>query len=392
MLRYEISSILFGMVWGIYYALTRVYYIKNFGNDLTIILSMEYFAMFSSIIFVRFLKYYKYLIPIVCMLPFSFFLIPFFKEKYLYVSSIFLISISYAIAYPMMLKVLNNFYPRFLVLATIGFSLGSILMGFVSKIFGYALNFFLIGILLFLSYSMILSLYRYGWERISYSAKNFKSIALILIVALSSVAIEIVYAYSSYRLHEILSDEFLYGIFYGGISSTILLMLRNHVQKIYSSKNPKDIAIKVFLLYTSYLILISSISGIFLVILWQIPMYPFYEAALLSFIIYVIKNKEYSSSIILTGYGLAGFIFLLIYNFLNISSSIMILLVLALMLVSMFLVKVLKEMKNVFRIKVKEFHFNLIIESLSKTRILSWHRNQDELSFLKVFPQYFYQF
>ena len=343
MIRYQISSILFGIVWGIYYAITRVYYIKNFGNDITLILALECLAMFLSLIFVRFLKYYKILVVIISTIPLLLVLIPFIYNKYLYVIILFLVSISYAIAYPMIVKVLNDFYPRFLVLATIGYSIGSILMGLISEVHGYGLNFMLMGLLLFISYSSLLKSYRYSNENVSSINISSKILSLIFIVALSSVAIEIVYAYSSYKLYEIVDNDLLYGILYGGISSVLLLSLRKYVDKIYANENPKKYATGILILYTIYLILLATMSGIIFIMLWQIPIYPFYEAAILSFIIHIIRNKEFSSSIILAGYGLAGGIFMMIHNFFNPSSITITLLVLLLMIISTLFIVIMKS-------------------------------------------------
>ncbi len=335
------TYIVLGIVWGLYYATTRVYYIKNFEENFSILLALEYVAMFLSIFFVKILKY-KTILIFIRILPLTFFLIPIFKSKQIYLIAIFTLCISYSIAFPIILKVIHKEYPRFIIYGSIGFSIGSILMGIVSS-FSYDYVFYVIALLLILCYSIIMSYYNPAdiYDNIREYKFSKHLFIIVLIIAFSSSSMDMVYAYSSYKLNTLLNNEILYGILYGGISPIILLVLKKHLDKIYFSKNPFIVAFLMLFFITLYLNSLLIFSGVIFIILWQIPVYPFYEAAMLSLIINLLKNKELASGIFLTSFGVAGFIFLFIYNVLDIIETYLPTIVLLLMVSSILILKFL---------------------------------------------------
>ncbi len=308
-----IGSFLHSTAWGLYFALTRIYVARDLGGGYTLLMTLaaiEYATPLSSILWgILADKLGRKTFVIVGwsgFLPLA--LLGFIRDPYLFVAVAALPSLAWAAGWPSIVSPVVSrprigfSYGMFMLGSSIGWGLGSILMGLIYWVTGSAyLVFVAAGIFYFMAYAIFYYNYpsRVPSDRLDYKTLKalFKTmlplLAAVMIMALGvDWSFNVVSVKLEDRVRTLLEEvwgssnlrdvRLMYGIFYGGVTSLIGAPARIIAGKIVDKWGGVKTLIVTSISYALLFQGIIRTTGLVSIILWTVPLFPFYDTSIYS--------------------------------------------------------------------------------------------------------------
>lgn len=217
----------------------------------------------------------------------------------------------------------------------LGWGIGSTVAWYVF----YKVNRIFFGISLATIYLLGVSLIALGYEGKDKSSSKWvfegiehiiKSASwLVPILLLSSIGIAIGNSVNSLNLDKKLSSLFsgetssrlLYGLFYGGFPVMLGLPIRILAGRLVDKKNERKLLAAAFTAYLLLYLFLPYAHPIIFILLWLVPIYPFYDTSIYALLSRSTKSYESTATGLLASvYSLAGITLLLMNMYLPISN------------------------------------------------------------------------
>ncbi|MEM4970495.1 MAG: MFS transporter [Sulfolobales archaeon] len=316
-LYYLLAIFLTNMTWGLYFVSTRHYLSVELGGGAGIILfiaGLEWlymlFAIFagrlSRILGARqliFLGFLGAVPPIIAI---------YVKDPYLLSIILSSSNLPWALSWPIIVSAIMGYggdkpgiaYGFFTVGSSIGYSIGSICSGILRSIGGIPLVLISISIFYILSYSIYFKLYQsreYNAERgsvygneLGISENIYPLIYVLASYSLIVLSRELLYSIAPYRIDAEIARVFpgindssryvLFAIFFGGLTSILSAPARILAGILSDRYNPIYLLMVIGMGYLSIYWLFAMGEGIFVLLAWQIPLYPFLDVSINTYI------------------------------------------------------------------------------------------------------------
>ena len=192
-------------------------------------------------------------------------------------------------------------YSSFMIGSTIGWSLGSISMGFLYSLGGSFLVLIAAGLFYLSSYIIFVYFFPREYDTIidtSTKLKEFKKLVrtllpLLIAISLATFSIELAFNVMAVKLHSEISfvlknygvsdkglEYILYGFLYGGLVTLLAIPVRIIAGILVDKYNPILIFMITTVAYIAYIWGLTLSRGLLTVIIWQIPLYPFYDISI----------------------------------------------------------------------------------------------------------------
>ncbi len=299
---YTVGNILYTLAWGLYFTSSRIYVKEFLGGtytDITLLTSLEFIpALFSTLwgylgdVFGR-----RKMILIGFLSVPAFSLIGFTELPWVFILA-FIASLSSTIAWPSIVSAVvsdieytgSKKYSIYAIGGSIGWGLGSLLMGFLYALGGIGLISIVIGLSIGASFIIFYALY--PKVHVTFERKELKRnvfsfllgskvfLAFLVAVAVSYFGLEFSYNILSIKLYnELGRNEILYGIFFGGITAFLGALFRPLAGKIVDNVGEVRSFMLTLICYTSLLYGLASAQGWIMALLWIIPVYPLYDTS-----------------------------------------------------------------------------------------------------------------
>lgn len=351
-LLYPLAIFLTNTTWGLYYVSTRHYLSVELGEGAGIILfiaGLEWlymlFAIFagrlSRILGARqllFLGFLGAVPPIIAI---------YVKDPYLLSVILSSSSLSWALSWPLIISAIMGYggdkpgitYSFFTVGSSIGYSIGSICSGILRSIGGIPLALISISALYILSYVIYFKLYPsseynakrgsvYG-NKLGTSENIYPLIYILASYSLIVLSRELLYSIAPYRIDAEIARVFpeindtsryiLFGIFFGGLTSILSAPARILAGILSDRYNPIYILMVICIGYLFIYWLFAMGEGIFVLLVWQIPLYPFLDVSINTYIARHYHGETRISGLggVLLSSSIGGLLQLLIFVTLN---------------------------------------------------------------------------
>jgi len=299
---YTIGNVFYTLAWGLYFTASRIYIKEVLGGtftDITLLTSLEFLpALFST--------FWGYLGDIlgrrrIILLGFlsapAFMMIGFTGIPWVLISA-FIASLASTIAWPSVVAAVvsdieeagSRKYSIYAMGGSLGWGIGSILMGFLYSIGGMKLISIMIALFMTIAFTLFYVMYPKTYNYYSeskYNANIFRSIvrnkvivAFLLAIIISYFGLEFSYNILSIKLYnELGRNEVLYGIFFGGITAFLGALFRPIAGRIVDTLGETRSFVITLMSYTLLLYGLALSKGWIMALLWIIPVYPLYDTA-----------------------------------------------------------------------------------------------------------------
>lgn len=300
----QIAATLHAIAWGMYYAFTRIYIVKDLGGGvkaLTLLTGLEWFAAFLAIPAGYLADRYggKWPLYIGALGAIPFLAAPLVTEPTLLSLTLSISSLTWAIAWPTVLshvlrgEDIGMKYSKFGLGIGLGWGLGSTASGFIYERLGVVGTFTLMAVLYLMAYVAFINraagvqnFARVTKEDLLEMVKVLK--LFVSAIAISTFAREYIFIYLTAKLNQAvssinfpgLSTHEAFGIIYGVASSMLAIPVRLLAGKLVSKVNPLNLLAVANLVYIAYASTFYFSSDLLIVILWQIPLYPLVDVAM----------------------------------------------------------------------------------------------------------------
>ena len=295
--------------WGVYYSFTRRYLVDELSAGRVVMLlaglewGMSMASLFAAILEQR-LGRKSILIGSLSSLPIV--ASSFIKEPYAFSAVISFSSLLWALSWPSVISTVfqnvtgeyGKTYSSFTVATGLGFGVGALLSGLVYKIGGAFLVFLLIALLFATTFVA-------GWalspaeranrnSRVEWRLRSGGLTAFLTSLTLIVFAREMFFAVGAVKLSTSIDELFpqvdegtryvLYGLFYGFIGSLISPFARLVSGRVVDRYGPLNVYIASGASYLVTYWLFALTSGIVPVLLWLVPLYPFLDTSVYSYV------------------------------------------------------------------------------------------------------------
>ena len=315
-LMYSLGAFLNAFMWGLYFSFTRRYISVELGGGLQAIMlitGLEWGFTLFAVIVGRLAKYLSdrdlVLVGITGTVPF---LLASSNQEPLTLSLILSFSsLSWALSWPSILTAVfssstispGRAYSYFTIGTGVGYSIGSSVMGVFYNIVGAKGLFIIIATTYFITYSIFVVFFPKKAGRIKHEISGlsnlswgFKKKLLMVLPALSLTVFsrELLYAVApsklSLELENMLSSSsrwveyLLFGVVYGGFTSLLSIPARILAGMITDKHNPLVLFSLTTLAYMVVYWTFVKSGGVLALLIWQIPLYPFLDTAINTYI------------------------------------------------------------------------------------------------------------
>ncbi|MEM3163517.1 MAG: MFS transporter [Desulfurococcaceae archaeon] len=300
----QVAATFHAVAWGMYYAFTRIYVVKDLGGGvkaLTLLTGLEWFAALLAIPAGYLADRYggKWPLYIGALGAIPFLVAPLVVEPTILSLVLSASSLAWAVAWPTVLShVLRGEnvgvrYSKFGLGIGLGWGLGSTASGFIYERLGVTGTFTLIAALYLMAYMAFINrvagvqnFARVTKEDLSEMMKALK--LFVSAIAISTFAREYVFIYLTAKLNQAvssinfpgLSTHEAFGIIYGVASSMLAIPVRLLAGKLVSKVNPLNLLAVMNLVYIAYASTFYFSNDLLIVVLWQIPLYPLVDVAM----------------------------------------------------------------------------------------------------------------
>lgn len=306
------GAFLHSSAWGMYFALTRVYVVTDLGGGymaLLLLAGAEFGLPLTSVLWGRLADRYgrrKFVLAAwTGFIPLA--MLGLVNDAYTFVAVAALPSLAWSLGWPSVVSPvitgtsIGRRYGTFMVGASLGWGLGSSAMGPLYGLGGARAVFTACSVLYFISYAVFYALYPATRTPASTvikpeaSRQLYRSLAPLLVaVAMLSLGLEWGFNVFAVRLEESLrqlvyragwSDEdvrLLYGVFYGGVTTLLGVPARLLAGRVADRYGGLRLLAWTAGCYVLLYLAMNHLHGIWMVMLWQVPLYPFYDTAVYS--------------------------------------------------------------------------------------------------------------
>lgn len=289
----SIANLLGSLGWSLYYSVSRPYYTFVLGATYTLILiiaSSEWLPGLTSFLWGYLSdRYGSKKVLVLGVLAFSLSLTSIVKLNFIPIV-VGLASLGWASAWPVILAGVTRIsgehvgrgYGFFAVGSSIGWGLGGIVAGVLAEYISIRGVLAISGILAGTAYVIAYIILRgYDWR---YSPTSFSAMMKgpILFVALSCIilTVGIDYAFNliSVQLYyEVDENLFLYGLFLTSIPAFVGAIIRPVAGIIADMLGGLRTVLLSITMYIAVYLFVAILRGLYLALLWIIPVYPFYD-------------------------------------------------------------------------------------------------------------------
>ncbi len=306
---YIVASLVHAVAWGLYFAFTRFYIVTKLGGGYTALLLLagaEWGLPALSILWGVLADRYgrRKFVVLGASGALAFAVAAQIREPMLFVAVLSYASFAWGLAWPSVLAPVltpsesaGRRYSIFMVGSTIGWSLGSSIMGFLYNLAGPRGVLYMAALLYACAYALYAAFFPREYERCEgagVSLRDFQRLAMLILMLLIAIALatfgaELGFNLMAVKLERELStvlgnvDEgtkaVLYGFLYGGITTLVGVPARIVAGRIADRWTPIRLFIAVDLGYAAYIAGLALSHGIATIILWQVPLYPFYDVS-----------------------------------------------------------------------------------------------------------------
>ena len=303
---YVVASFLHVMAWGMYFALSRFYVVDDLGGGyaaLTMLVAVEWGAPATSIVWGRLADSIgrRKLVAFGASGAIAFALMAFARSPATFIALAAYASLAWGAAYPSILAPIlsgsqpGRSYGVFSVGSTLGWAVGSLLMGVVRRFLSTQAVFLTASALYGIAYAIFYAFFpreagvgeRCGCDE--RRAREFirGNLQLFVAVVLATLGIELGFNVFSVKLrHEIeklvgsAEVDIVYGLLYGFTPSVLSIPARVVAGKLADLRDPELMFLTTTLAYVAYFVTLYLSTGLVTAIVWQLPIYPFYDVAL----------------------------------------------------------------------------------------------------------------
>ncbi len=332
-LTYSLGAILSSLTWGLYYSFTRRYIGVELGGGLyalMLITGLEWGFTLFAVVAGKLAKSVGdknlVLLGFTGVVPF---LLALSSRDPLILSIILSFSsLSWALSWPSILTAVfsssgvspGRAYSYFTMGTGVGYSVGSSIMGVFYNIVGPEGLFIVIAVIYFLTYLVFAVFFpkkspqaELRTSSAGISSWDFRKFLIILIaLTLTVFSRELLYAVApsklSLELGNILDspsvwiEYLLFGIVFGGFTALLSIPARVIAGRLADRYNPLLIFSWTTLAYLLVYWTFVKSEGLLTLIIWQIPLYPFLDTAINTYI-----AKQTPKEIMTTGFGITIF-------------------------------------------------------------------------------------
>ncbi len=306
---YIVASLIHATAWGLYFAFTRFYIVTKLGGGYTALLFLtgaEWGLPVLSIVWGVLADKYgrRKFVVLGASGALAFAIAAQIREPMLFVAILSYASFAWGLAWPSVLAPVltpsesaGRRYSIFMMGSTLGWSLGSSAMGFLYNLAGPRGVLYMVALLYACAYALYTAFFPREYERgkgAGVSLEDFQRLAMLMLMLLLSIALatfgaELGFNLMAVKLEHELSmvlgnaneniKAVLYGFLYGGITTLVGVPARIAAGRIADRWTPLRLFIAVDLGYAAYIAGLVLSHGIATIILWQIPLYPFYDVS-----------------------------------------------------------------------------------------------------------------
>lgn len=313
---YSIGAMLNSITWGLYFSFTRRYLtvdLKGGIEAMLLITGLEWgLTLFASLSD----KLSRILgdrnVILLGVSGFVFMFSPIFIDKpYVLAFPLSMASFTWAISWPIILSAVfvdtvdafGKTYSYFTFGTGIGFSVGSILMGFLFNSIGPKGISVIMG-LMYLTTYILFTLFFPSHRVANNEARDSDgpryrdllkiSFPFMISISLSVFARELLFATAPYKLNmeieRVLGTDHsgleyvVFGIVYGGVTSILSIPVRILSGILVDKYSPLSVYIISVLLYTGLYWSFMKTSGLISLLLWQIPLFPLQDTSINTYI------------------------------------------------------------------------------------------------------------
>ncbi len=335
---FVVASFLHSFAWGIYYAFTRYYIVGNLGGYslLLLLVGAEWGLPVFSVLFGALAERYgrRVFIGLGASGALSFLVAPFVADPLLYVAVLSYASFAWGMSWPCVLAPVlgggrgaGRRYGVFSLSGTVGWCVGSVVEGVLYiSLQGYVLV--VAGLCYLLAYVLYFVAFPreadHGGEGVNLVEFVEAAVALLPIfvsVALSIFGMELAYNVIAVKLREEIKAlaaslgfdksvvPVLYGIMYGGLPAVLAVPARVAAGVIADKVEPVVMLACVEAVYSVYMLGLQAMSGLPVILLWQLPLYPFYDIATYTAVARHSPERlrAYATSVVVTAKSIGGF-------------------------------------------------------------------------------------
>lgn len=306
---YVTASFIHSAAWGLYFAFTRFYIVTELYGGYTPLLllaSAEWGLPALSIIWGALADKYgrRKFVLLGTTGALAFIIAAHITDPILFVIALSYASLAWGLAWPSILApILTSSegvgyrYGLFTIGSAIGWSIGSSIMGIIYNYLGPCGVLYSMSLLYTASYLLYTLFFPHNYgqlQNIGTSSKVFlrivmRMLLLLIAIALTTFGIEVIFNVMAVKLQSEINRVFshvdkeanvvLFGILYGGLTAVLSIPMRIIAGKIVDKWDPLCLFIAIDLVYAAYIVCLAVSYGIVTIILWQIPLYPFYDVS-----------------------------------------------------------------------------------------------------------------
>lgn len=309
---YSLGAVLSSLTWGLYFSFTRRYIGVELSGGLQAIIlitGLEWGFTLFAVIAGKLVKHVgdKNLVSLGITGAVPFLLALSTRDPLTLSIILSFSSLSWALSWPSILTTVfsssgispGRAYSYFTIGTGIGYSVGSSIMGLFYGVLGPEGLFAIIAVTYFLTYLIFIMFFPKRTARAEFKAGNSdwglrKLLVVLLALSLTVFSRELLYAVApsklSLELENILGVSFkwveylLFGVVYGGFTALLSIPARIVAGRLTDKHNP----LKLFSLTTlAYMLVYWALvrsEGLLTLLIWQIPLYPFLDTAINTYI------------------------------------------------------------------------------------------------------------
>lgn len=312
---YALGAVLSSLTWGLYFSFTRRYIVVELGGGLQAIIlitGLEWGFTLFSVISGKLVKRVgdRNLVSLGITGAVPFLLALSTREPLTLSIILSFSSLSWALSWPSILTTVfsgsgvspGRAYSYFTVGTGIGYSVGSSIMGIFYGLIGAEGLFVIIAATYFLTYLIFIVFFpgettqaEPEADKPSNTNWNLKKLSVVLLaLSLTVLSRELLYAAAPSKLslelenllgvsHERM-EYLLFGVVYGGFTALLSIPARIAAGRLVDKYNPLTLFSLTTLAYMLvYWALVRS-EGLLTLLIWQIPLYPFLDTAINTYI------------------------------------------------------------------------------------------------------------
>lgn len=300
---YVVASFLHVMAWGMYFAISRFYIVDNLGGGyaaLMILAAVEWGAPATSILWSRLVDVVgrEKLVLLGASGAMAFALMAFVREPQSFIALAAYASLAWGAAYPVILTPVlgssspGRSYSLFSIGNTLGWAAGSLAMGVIEGVSSPKIVFLASSALYGAAYALFYTLlprdtksFRSTVDEVS---KSFsESPYLFAAVVLATMGIELGFNIFAVKLRHVVEElakpfeaNLVYGLLYGFTPSLLSIPTRVLAGRLADCRDPSLLLLSAEVAYIAYFVALYTSSGVATMIVWQLPIYPFYDVGL----------------------------------------------------------------------------------------------------------------